>query len=99
MNDKRAFSVDERLRMAMIGSCSCVTKTPEPDYHALDCPFAAMAKACDLIGYLRAEVERQREALTSIAEYWNGTPEAAVDAAEEAREWALATLNGGTTNN
>ena len=57
--------------------------------------ITALRDECD---ELRAEVERLREALVSIEEYWNGAPEAAVDAAEEMRSRARIALNEGTTN-
>ena len=44
---------------------------------------------------LEAENKRLREALEHIKEYWNGNPESAVDAIEEAIHTAEQALEGG----
>ena len=44
---------------------------------------------------LEAENKRLREALEHIKEYWNGNPESAVDAIEEAIHTAEEALEGG----
>ena len=47
---------DERLIAAQIGTCTCGTKTPDPDFHTVHCPYAAAARAMDTIAKLRAHV-------------------------------------------
>jgi hypothetical protein len=31
--------------MAQVASCSCLTKTHEPDYHSDDCPYKLLTEA------------------------------------------------------
>ena len=54
-----------------------------------------IANAFDELERLREENKRLREALEQIKEYWNGNPESAVDAIEEAIHTAEEAVEGG----
>ena len=41
-NDKIKELISE-----MVGSCTCMTKTPDPEYHREDCKYAILRKEYD----------------------------------------------------
>lgn len=45
-----------RLRLAQCGSCSCMTKTPDPQYHAAHCATRVLQEAISEITTLRAKM-------------------------------------------
>lgn len=47
-----------RLMMAQCGSCSCMTKTPEPQYHAPHCATRVLQEAAEEITALRTKAAR-----------------------------------------
>lgn len=47
-----------QLVLAKCGSCTCLTKTPEPQYHANNCIYRLLSEAADAIVSLREIAER-----------------------------------------
>lgn len=56
-----------RLEIAKIGSCTCVTKTPEVAAHEPDCVYWVIGTAAEEIHRLEEELTKWRKGLNSIS--------------------------------
>ena len=63
----------DALELLDIASCNCLTKTPEPKYHAKDCPHRiigeALALPSDSTALEQVKLAAKREALLEAADY------------------------------
>ena len=55
-----------RILIAQIGSCGCMTKTPNVRYHKQDCTYRVLSEAAIEIELRRRECGVMREALKHI---------------------------------
>jgi hypothetical protein len=56
--------IKANLQRMMIGSCSCMTKTPDDSYHYVDCKYRQLNEAY----YYIVELEDQVRSLRNIYE-------------------------------
>lgn len=55
-------TIIEKLRMAQVSSCSCLTKTPEPSWHDESCSYRVLSEAVTAI----AQVTALQDRITSL---------------------------------
>jgi len=56
--------IKANLQRMMIGSCSCLTKTPDVSYHYVDCKYRQLMEAHDYI----VALEHKNNYLTNLYE-------------------------------
>lgn len=64
------YDVKERLQTQLVGKCTCGKKTPEINFHAADCTYAAAAMALDVIQLKDDLIDHQRGRIRGLMRPW-----------------------------
>lgn len=57
---KQLMTANIKLMTAMISSCTCLTKTPQVQYHDESCKFRTLSEANEIICTILKETENKK---------------------------------------